>query len=200
MHDPLVLLWTIRRPPITRKEWRRLREKPFRWYRLPILIDIWHREPKGRDSGSVCDRRRWRWHLHHWHVRVWPVYHLRTWLFQRCDECGRRSTYGYAWHGYMSSDRVWHSECMEAAHGRSDRKLMGEVLHRLFEFYGITDDAMLRAIVAPGPERRDLFLLWYRPWQQVEHYRGLGIEDRWKAPNQRFTNAEILAHAGEVQP
>ena len=185
MDDPLVLLWAIRRPPITPKEWRRVLERPFRWYRFPHFIDIWHREPKGSDSGSVCrNRRRRRWHLHHWHLRVWPAYNLRKWLFVRCEECGRGQRYGAAWHGYMSSDRVWHSECMSLGRLRHERLITCEVLDRLFEFYGITDEQMLRSIVVHSDERRDQFLLWYRPWRWVQDYRA--SDERWRAPNEHL--------------
>jgi len=45
----MVLAATIHRPPITPKERRRSYS--------PTLLDIWHVEPDGRDSGTVCKQR-----------------------------------------------------------------------------------------------------------------------------------------------
>lgn len=85
---------------------------------------IWHNEPRGRDSGEVCkhwtpiedaswwQRRRarpgdksvanraWRWHVHHWTLQVFALQHLRRFMLDRCDECGRHYPYGYAPIGY----------------------------------------------------------------------------------------------------
>jgi len=179
MHDPLVLLWSIRRPPITPREWRR------RYW--PAALDIWHREPHGRDSGTVCpSHTRWR-HLHHWHLRFWPAFNFRM-RFKRCAGCGRRMNRA-ARFGYMGSDKVWHEECSGLAGLRQERLIMLEVLDRLFITYGIDSRDVLRMAVERPTERRDQFLLSYRPWTMVEHYRSQPPEKRWRAPNEHLAAA-----------
>jgi len=147
MHDPLMLLWAIRRPPITPKEWRRAVRRPFRWSHLPLFVDVWHREPNGADAGRVCkNRKRRRWHVHHWHIRVWPVFNLRRWLFARCDECGRKFPYNYA---PMSNgaDKLWHHECASLEHLRnrlgSTEESYVRVVRRLMSNLDWTDEDLL---------------------------------------------------------
>ncbi len=197
MHDPLVLLWAIRRPPISPREWRRalrLDRHPSRgWSRLPHFLDIWHREPGGRDSGQVCGRnpKRYRWHIHHYHLRFWPVFNLRRWLFQPCARCGRRFRYRDARMGHMSSDKTWHNECMSLGHNESTLLVMTETMDRLLGLWGIESKEQLREVVVRPDERRDQFLLWYRPWERIERYRGLPREDRWRAPNEHLTDNRL---------
>jgi hypothetical protein len=84
----------------------RLAGRDFYW---PPLVTVWHREPGGRDSGSVCKhfRRvegedgptfkvtsRWRWHIHHWRIQVPPLQALRRWALTRCEWCEGRSRKG----------------------------------------------------------------------------------------------------------
>lgn len=197
MHDPLVLLWTIRRPPISPREWHRTTSKRGlrRWNRLPGLIDVWHQEPNDQDAGKVCGWGRARyWHVHHYHLRFWPVFNLRRWLFQPCASCGRRFRYRDARFSYMGTDKTWHEECMSLGDQRKLAKVMLEVLHRLCEFYGITTEEQLREIVVNPDERRDQFLLHYRTWEQLTRYREQPPDERWRAPNQHIT--ERLAERG----
>jgi len=107
MHDPSTLLFDVR----------------------PIRLDIWHDEPDGHDSGTVCGRipmpvpaRIW-WairHVRHLHYRFWPYLKIRRWIRDRCAECGR----GFLWKdsrtGYMGSDEVYHAPCMSLRSVRSD--------------------------------------------------------------------------------
>lgn len=99
MHDPSTLLFDIH----------------------PIRLDIWHDEPGGHDSGTVCGRipmpvgARLIWavrHVGHLHYRFWPYLKVRRWIKDRCAECGR----GFLWKdprtGYMGSDDVFHRLCM----------------------------------------------------------------------------------------
>jgi hypothetical protein len=125
MHDPLVVAFDIRRPwPKRSSSGRKSSKKRWRigwrafwtvagreWY-WPSLVTIWHREPKGHDSGEVCRHyvrwqdengewhskvvRRWRWHVHHWKIQIRPLQTLRRFIFERCEECGYRFPYGYA--------------------------------------------------------------------------------------------------------
>lgn len=191
MHDPLVLLWAVRRPPITPKEWRRAfcrDAHPTRgWGRFPLLMDIWHREPRGHDAGKVCgwggDRY---WHVHHYHLRLWPVFNLRRWLFQPCASCGRRFRYHDARIGYMGTHKTWHRECHDLGHLKKDMLKMTETLDRILRLYGINSRDQLREIVLNPDERRDQFLLSYVPWGRIERYRELPREERWRAPNEHL--------------
>jgi hypothetical protein len=179
VHDPLVLLWTIKRPPLTPEEWRKKR-----W---PPLLDIWHREPDGRDSGTVCPYRiHWR-HPHHWHLRFWPVFNFRS-RFKRCGGCGRRMNTA-ARFGYMGTGKVWHDECQALGHLRQDMTIMTETLDRLVTTMGITTRDELRAVVARPEERRDQFLLYYRPWERLDSYRAKPPGERWRAPNEHLPEA-----------
>lgn len=139
MHDPMVVIFDIKRP------WPQSTSSDFskgkRWARsgpyvtlagrnfyFPSLLTVWHVEPDGRDSGEVCKGMRgsdltWRnlkftaRHWRHLHFTLSPWQHFRH-RFARCAECGRRMNKA-ARHGYMSSDATYHSECMSLRHYRS---------------------------------------------------------------------------------
>jgi hypothetical protein len=110
MHDPLVVAFEIRRPrPRIEKTPTRTR---IRW---PAFVTVWHREPGGHDSGTVCRwSGSWRWHVHHWRVQVHPLQQLRRWALTRCEWCGGRSRKGdkvnfsSSWDGVRS--RWWRGE------------------------------------------------------------------------------------------
>lgn len=120
MHDPEVVAFEIRRPwpkrekgrcPKDRWQWRRW--SPFitlaghRFY-FPSLITVWHVEPGGADSNTVCKfkpvrllgRNRndcarlywWQLHVHHWQLQIHPLQRLRRYLLTRCAWCGGRHT------------------------------------------------------------------------------------------------------------
>jgi hypothetical protein len=60
-----------------------------RAYDFPPLVTVWHREPRGRDSGTVCrNPKAQRWHIHHWKLQVHPLQEARRWLLTRCTWCG----------------------------------------------------------------------------------------------------------------
>lgn len=96
-----------------------------RCFRFPHLIDVWHDEPGGRDSGEVCKYPHgWelRHHLSHLHVRVIPLGRLRRWALTRCSWCGGRSRKGdyvncsMAWDGptgkwWQGEPGLFHSDC-----------------------------------------------------------------------------------------
>lgn len=145
MHDPLVVAFEIRRP------WPQ-RSGPFWmlagrcWY-WPALITVWHREPGGKDSGTVCRHYRrtqgvdgkwhttvlhaWRWHVHHWRIQVHPLQALRRWALTRCAWCGGRSSTGdavnvsHSWDGprgrwWRGESGLFHRDCssVQHTHGR----------------------------------------------------------------------------------
>lgn len=125
MHDPMVLIFAIKRPWPQRSTIGRKRR--LYW---PPMLDVWHVEPQGRDSGTVCKGMggsdlswhnvRWAWtHRRHLSLRFWPYLSVKRWLVDRCAECGRRFFWKDDRHGYMSSDAVYHDRCMTLRHVRS---------------------------------------------------------------------------------
>lgn len=97
MHDPFVVAFKIKRP------WPKRRDSDG-WCYWPSVIVIWHREPRGHDSGEICRHYRydpetgratilhaWRWHIHHWRIQVPPLQVLRWLALTRCAWCGGRS-------------------------------------------------------------------------------------------------------------
>lgn len=81
--DPYTLAFEIPRP------WPQRESGRWHW---PPIIDIWHIDPTG-DHGPPCAAGpHWRWHIHHWRVRIVPLIHLRRRLLTRCAWCGDRGT------------------------------------------------------------------------------------------------------------
>lgn len=143
MHDPLVVAFEIRRP--WPKRWRHASGPSWKWgygrglrwrpsafmnvagVRLywPALVTVWHVEPGGADSGTVCTwTSHWRWHVHHWRFQVHPLQDLRRWALTRCEWCGGKSRKGGRvnvsrggrerapwWRGELG---LYHRECMSA--------------------------------------------------------------------------------------
>lgn len=141
MHDPDVMVFAIRRPWPKRtkgphlhrsKRWHlrgvfwQVAGREFYW---PSLIDVWHHEPAGHDSGTLCKGmggsdltwRNIKWATRHWRhisVTVRPVRRVRCWLTDHCAECGCRFLWKQGRTGYMSSDDVYHYPCMSLQHVR----------------------------------------------------------------------------------
>lgn len=110
MHDPLAVAFEIRRPWPSRTTFKSGGRRYF-----PPLITVWHREPGGHDSGTVCKwGGKWRWHVHHWRPTFPPLQHLRRIVLTRCEWCGGRSrkgdqvNFGSSWDGVRSP--WWRSE------------------------------------------------------------------------------------------
>lgn len=148
MHDPLVVAFEIHAPWLRRAipvmkgvrwRWGRYVVLAGRWYRWSSLITVWHREPGGHDSGSVCKLHEhrpdtgwrfywgWRFHVHHWRVQVHPWQRFRRWAFTRCAWCGGRSSKGdpvnvsHQWHGprgpwWRGEPGLFHSDCSSVEH------------------------------------------------------------------------------------
>lgn len=128
MHDPLVVAFEIRRP---RPKTSRPRNtdgtpvKPIRYW--PSLVTVWHREPGGHDSGTVCKwDTRWRFHVHHWRIQVPPLQELRRRLLTRCAWCGGRHRKGdavnvsHSWDGprgrwWQGEPGLYHGDCSAVA-------------------------------------------------------------------------------------
>lgn len=110
MHDPMVMVFDV----------------PY------LRLDVWHDEPKGRDSGTVCKGMdstdlswhnvRWAWlHREHLHYRWWPYLKVKRWVVDHCAECGRRFLWRDSRNGYQGGDGTYHSQCMTLRHVRGER-------------------------------------------------------------------------------
>lgn len=140
MHDPMVVAFQIVRP------WPQRQKTPFggaRWrfkgkfwaiagrgFYWPSLITVWHVEPNGHDSGTVCKYRdHWK-HPHHWRIQVHPLQKFRRWALTRCEWCGGKSrkrdqvNCSKQWDGdrgpwWRGERGLFHSDCssISSAHG-----------------------------------------------------------------------------------
>lgn len=128
MHDPKVVAFTIRRPWPEKTSMRRNtpRWKISRscfWYlngqefHFPSLVTVWHNEPGGADSGTVCKwgSSHWRFHVHHWSLQVHPWQDFKRWAFTRCAWCGGVSRKGDMVNHTLDWEtrkpkRFWHGE------------------------------------------------------------------------------------------
>ena len=206
MHDPMVVAFEIRRPwpkrskpdpkpGQSRWEWRRHGPwwrpgswSPFvtafgrRWY-FPGVITVWHVEPKGHDSGSICKhhdrwqdedgkwhsktRNGWRWHVHHWHIQVSPLQRIRKRLFDRCAECGRKGSPnvshqwdgpGVGWRKWRSRQGIYHSECSSLVSLRRQRATDERLIGHLFAAYRVAADMGEAEALAnlTDPKRRSI--------------------------------------------
>jgi hypothetical protein len=133
--------WTLGRQRRTNAE--NLGQPVWPWYRprgyrpalagrtfgLVELCTVWHTEPQGRDSGTVCKGMggsdlTWhniKWavrHRHHLHFQFRFVQRVRSWLFLRCADCNKRFFWKEAHFGYMGGDATYHERCMTARHLR----------------------------------------------------------------------------------
>ena len=99
--------------------------------KLMDLVDVWHEEPGGADSGEVCKgmgSTELTWHNVKWairhrrHLRLrWqtPLRTLHRWYFQRCDDCKQRFGYHEARYGTgWDSDETVHRPCLDLRHQR----------------------------------------------------------------------------------
>lgn len=181
MHDPDVVAFEIRRPWPKRDrthdakpdrprwkaryQWATWRKPWSGWMAFwtvagkgiywPPTIIVWHREPNGRDSLTVCRSRKqrpngdwyytrsWHWHVHHWRIQVIPAQKVHRFLFERCEECGRRFPWGYApvahqwdqprgkW--FRITRRAYHYECSSLVHYRREIEYRGELIRHLVD-------------------------------------------------------------------
>lgn len=136
MHDPMVIIFDIRRPWPKRFRTRRNdRRWYWRWgsafatlagreFYFPTLITVWHVEPHGADALlGECRGTRWRWHVHHYHIQWCFLQDWRRWWLTRRQWCGGKSrksdmvnhSYGDRcksapwWRG---ENDLYHSDCM----------------------------------------------------------------------------------------
>jgi len=85
-------------------------------------------------------------------------------------------------HGYMSSDKTYHRECMDLAHVRTQKQQLLETMARVFAAQGIDSEDQLKALIADPTAREDTFSLWYQTWKALEFYKG-ERGDRWRPTN-----------------
>jgi hypothetical protein len=130
-----------------------------RSYYWPELITIWHEEPGGHDSGTICKRHRrwqddeghwhykglhgWKWHVWHWRLQVLPVQHFKRWAWSRCTRCGRKFRYGEAptshgWGGtgprwFRGEKGVYHGDCSSLESYANSRESDGNLILRLVD-------------------------------------------------------------------
>lgn len=95
-------------------------------YYWPDLVTVWHNEPGGADSGTVCHWRdsRWRLHVHHFSLQIHPWQDFKRWAFTRCAWCGGvsrkgdRVDNGYGWSDppkrpfWWGESGLYHRDCM----------------------------------------------------------------------------------------
>lgn len=149
MHDPDYVLFEIRRPvPKIRHRKRPLGKTPSfgvftrlgHWEAyFPAVFVIWHHEPKGADSGTVCKggpgtglslrALRWGWtHRRHLWVQNVPWQAINRRLWTRCAECGqpfrrKQSVNSHSWNGggpgwKKAETNVYHDRCSSLVHVR----------------------------------------------------------------------------------
>lgn len=154
MHDPDVVAFEIRRPWPQRSAATRVNPPRWRfhgafWYLAgrcwfwPPMVTIWHREPRGHDSGTICRHfrrwqddagtwhskvlRGWRWHVWHWRAQLIPLQNFRRWALTRCTWCGGRSrkrdqvNVSHSWDGptgrwWKGEPGLFHSDCSSVHH------------------------------------------------------------------------------------
>lgn len=95
------------------------------------VLEVWHSEPGGRDSGTVCKGHqgsqltwhnvKWGWrHRDHLRVICRPVARVRSWITLRCAGCGKR----FRWKGDArfslgwDSRETYHDPCHQLVHVR----------------------------------------------------------------------------------
>ena len=92
-------------------------------------------------------------------------------------------------HGYMSSDKVLHSECMNLTLLRSQKRQLLEMVDRVFDMLGIEDSDQLKALVQARDVEQDVFPLYYQTWAALEGYRLSPADEKWRAANQHAIDA-----------
>lgn len=196
-----------------------------RAYGLYTVATIWHREPRGHDSGDICKHHRpadtptwkvrlnpflhlhrardipddpaagrawisdtaWKWHVWHWHIQIHFTQKLKRWLFERCVECGRGYSWGYApishqWDGpgpRWRPHRVnYHHECSSLVSTRQTISQDERLISALFAAYRTVADlgeAEALALLTDPKGRAMEFLDAYR----LTHLLGYERDDNY---------------------
>ena len=197
MHSPMVVAFEIRRPwPKVRKTKHNRREifstSPFWYFKgwelySPGVITVWHIEPGGADSGTVCKHgkgSRWQWHVHHWKVQVRPLQRLRRAALTRCEECGRKGSPNHSFQWDRASQPWWrgekglyHDSCSALVSLRrtmeTDRRLIEFLFDRYCTISGYTAEVGLSSLIDFPWDSLD-FPEGYRLYQMLGYKR---VED-----------------------
>ena len=133
MHDPDFVLFDIRRPWPQVRRLQKPHPRPglgFPFARVgrtefyfPAVATVWHREPCGADSGTVCKdgpgsglpwaALRWGWtHRRHLTLKVMVVGRWKRWRTNTCPRCGKRLGFNEVGGSYMNHPRTWHMSCL----------------------------------------------------------------------------------------
>nr|AMP54236.1 hypothetical protein [uncultured bacterium]AMP54320.1 hypothetical protein [uncultured bacterium]AMP54354.1 hypothetical protein [uncultured bacterium]AMP54432.1 hypothetical protein [uncultured bacterium] len=139
--------WPKREPAFERSEQPRWKLRGTFWtiagrqWYWPSLIEIYHVEPHDFDTRTPCMSRRWRLHFWHWRFQIIPVQSMKQFLFERCIECGKGYSWGYAtfsheWHEQKSrwfrvTRRAYHYECSLLVTLRHQSRLDEEIIRHL---------------------------------------------------------------------
>lgn len=173
----------------------------------PSLITVWHVEPGGRDALTVCRprptkrpdgtwhySRRWHWHVHHWHIQIPSLQHLRRALLTRCEECGRKGSPNVSHQWDRERGRWWqgerglyHGQCSGLISMRCQQKIDEALIRTLFAAFRLHIDAdeaeALARLTNPGrTTRRMEFNEAYRLTHVLGYERDSNYELVKKAP------------------
>ena len=105
----------------------RIAGRAYEWMKW---LTIWHDEPGGADSGTVCSYKVAKRHPHHWTYQFHHWQRIKRTLFTRCSWCGGPSRKGdwvnisHQWDGprpkhfWQSPKGLFHDDCssIERAH------------------------------------------------------------------------------------
>lgn len=120
---------------------------------LNPVVTVWHREPRGADSGTICKHyvttkdagrkptEAWRWHFWHWKIQVHATQWLKRRLWSRCAECGRSfrrrdMVIGTSWNGkgprwFRGEPDIIHRQCSELRGLRGQRERWANISRNL---------------------------------------------------------------------
>jgi hypothetical protein len=185
MHDPNFVLFEVRRPIPRIRHWKKPLGKVPRfgvfsrvghWEAyFPAVFVIWHREPKGADSGSICKHGpgsglsvkalQWGWkHRRHLWIQNVPWQALNRRLWTRCVECGqpfrrKQSVHSHSWYGggpgwRKPEKNVYHDGCSSLVHYRIQAEERLWMLDRLAKheatLLGVSEDEVVQKWRAVG--------------------------------------------------
>lgn len=136
MYDPWTLAFSIPNPFIgyTSEFWQ---DRGF-WASRRRLIDVWHVCPEG-DHGPPCvdadgtRREGWRWHVHHWRIRVRPWQRFKRWAFAECEVCGHGFDWGQV--AIQHGGGIAHQECTGYVNWQRHYRELREVTREFISGY-----------------------------------------------------------------
>lgn len=91
----------------------------------------------------------WKWHVHHWRIQIPWLQAIRSRLFDRCTECGRkgRPNVSHSWEGkrlgwwkFKSREGLYHMECSNLVQIRRQREEDEATICELFAAFRVLTD------------------------------------------------------------